>query len=139
MSTIYNRLAELCEKNGVSGAKMCADIGVSKSLMTSLKTGRTSTINSKTAQKIATYFGVSVGEIIGDGPDPFVTEKQIALERAKLSALQADIFEDEENKKPASQKADGLRGNGKYDLLTPENRAMIDALIDSLLKSQSGE
>ena len=48
----------------------------------------------------------------------------------------------EGTKKPADQKADGLRGTRYYEL-TPENRATIDAaiaaMIDSLLKSQSGE
>lgn len=40
-------------------------------------------------------------------------------------------------KKPAEQ-VSGLKDTG-YELLTPENRQMIDSLIASLLKSQSGE
>lgn len=40
-------------------------------------------------------------------------------------------------KKPADQKASGLRGLG-YDELTPENQKMIADLIDKLLQSQSG-
>lgn len=69
MSTIYENISELCKAMGITGAKMCKDIGVSKSLMTSLKTGRTSTINSHTAQKIADYFGVSVDELLGSAPE----------------------------------------------------------------------
>ena len=42
----------------------------------------------------------------------------------------------EEKEKPAGQEADGL---SKYDMLNEENRAAIDALIDRLLASQSGE
>lgn len=49
-----------------------------------------------------------------------------------------DILGKEQTKKPTDQKADGLWGTG-YEELTPENRKMIDALIESLLKSQSGE
>ena len=41
----------------------------------------------------------------------------------------------EEQKKPAEQ-VSGLRGTG-YENLTPENQKMIDALIETLLKSQS--
>lgn len=63
-----------------------------------------------TLEKISAYFGVSVDSLLGK----------------------------EETKKPADQKDDGLRGLGYYDL-TPENRAMIDSLIDSLLRSQSAE
>ena len=40
--------------------------------------------------------------------------------------------------KPTDQKVDGLRGTGYYDL-TPENRKVIDALIETLLNSQSRE
>lgn len=138
MSTIYKRISELCATKGVSGAKMCNDIGVSKSLMTSLKTGRTSTINSKTAQKIAAYFDVPVGDILEGSPDPIVIEQTIAMKEAQLKVLKEEIFLDEETKKPAGQKADGLQGT-KYEMLTPENQAMIDGLIEKLLKSQSGE
>lgn len=63
-----------------------------------------------TLEKISAYFGVSTDYLLGK----------------------------EDIKKPTSQKADGLRGLG-YDELTPENKAVIDSLIDTLLKSQSGE
>lgn len=43
-----------------------------------------------------------------------------------------------DEKKPTDQKADGLR-NTNYEKLNPENRGVIDALIEKLLKSQSGE
>ena len=45
---------------------MCLDLGFSKSLMTDLKMGRKKGINAETAQKIATYFGVSVGYLLGE-------------------------------------------------------------------------
>ena len=69
MSTLYESIHSLCKRKGISGAKMCNDIGVSKSLMTSLKSGRTSTINTKTAQKIADYFGVSVDSLLNTDAD----------------------------------------------------------------------
>lgn len=45
---------------------------------------------------------------------------------------------DDQQKKPTGSEASGLRGIG-YDLLTPENKEVIDALIEKLLKSQSVE
>jgi len=45
---------------------MCADTGISKSLMTDLKMGRKKGVNAETAQKIADYFDVSVGYLLGD-------------------------------------------------------------------------
>lgn len=44
----------------------------------------------------------------------------------------------EEQQKPTGQMADGLDSTN-YDKLTPENRGVIDDLIDRLLKSQSAE
>lgn len=66
MWTLYDRLRMLCEERGIKSAKMCTDLGISKSLMTDLKSGRKKTISAPTAQKIATYFGVSVGYLLGE-------------------------------------------------------------------------
>ena len=45
---------------------MCSDLGFSKSLMTDLKSGRKKGINAETAHKIAAYFGVTVGYLLGE-------------------------------------------------------------------------
>jgi transcriptional regulator with XRE-family HTH domain len=66
MVTLYERLHSLCEEKGIKGAKMCRDLGLSKSVMTDLKSGRKKTVNAETAQKIASYFGVSVGYLLGE-------------------------------------------------------------------------
>ena len=66
MSTLYERLDALCKEKGIKGARLCSDIGCSKSLMTDLKSGRKKGVNAETAQKIATYFGVSVGYLLGE-------------------------------------------------------------------------
>ena len=85
---------------------MCVDLGLSKSLMTDLKTGRKKSINAVTAQKIASYFGVSVGYLLGE----------------------------EEKISPTPQK--GIELNPEYFNLSPENRDLVDALILKLSKSQ---
>lgn len=60
MVELYELISDLCNKKGVSGGKMCADIGVSRSFMTELKKGRAKTITFATAQKLADYFNVNV-------------------------------------------------------------------------------
>lgn len=45
---------------------MCTDTGISKGLLTDLKMGRRTGVSAKTAQKIANYFGVSVGYLLGE-------------------------------------------------------------------------
>ena len=66
MGTLYERLDFLCKQRGIKGGRMCVDLGISKSLMTDLKSGRKKSVNAETAQKIATYFGVSVGYLLGE-------------------------------------------------------------------------
>lgn len=110
MSDLYNTVIKLCEDKGISGYRLCKDTGIQPSLLTDLKMGRQKSLNATNANKIANYFGVSVNYLLGK----------------------------EQQKKPTDQKADGLR-NTNYEKLSPENRGVIDALIEKLLKSQSGE
>ena len=70
MVTLYDRLSSLCEKKGIKGGRMCAELGLSKSLMTDLKSGRKKSVNAETAQKIAAYFDVSVGYLLGEEEKP---------------------------------------------------------------------
>lgn len=65
MATLYETLDALCKEKGIKGGRMCTDLGLSKSLMTDLKSGRKKGVNAETAQKLATYFGVSVGYLLG--------------------------------------------------------------------------
>lgn len=110
LNTMYQRIETLCKEKGVNVTQMCRDAGVPRGNLTELKMGRTIALSAKTLDKISKYFGVSVDQLLGN----------------------------EDAKKPADQKASGLRGTG-YELLNEENRAVIDALIEKLYKSQFGE
>jgi transcriptional regulator with XRE-family HTH domain len=66
LSTIYNSILSLCQKNNITGSKLCSEIGISKATLTELKSGRQKTISATTAQKIADYFGVTVGYLLGE-------------------------------------------------------------------------
>lgn len=63
MSVIIDKLLK---SRGITGAKMCQDLGMSKSFMTELRKGRAKSIKLETAQKIASYFGISVDELYGN-------------------------------------------------------------------------
>ena len=66
MGTLYERITTLCKERGVSGSRMCLDLGLSKSTLSDMKHGRTKGVSTATAQKIASYFGVSVGYLLGE-------------------------------------------------------------------------
>lgn len=66
MCTLYKRIQDLCKAKGVSGSRMCLDLGLSKSTLSDMKSGRKSGVSIPTAQKIAGYFGVTVDELYGE-------------------------------------------------------------------------
>ena len=66
MSVLYKRLLKLCEEKGITGYRMAKDAGVSVNIMTDLKSGRKKSISAEVANKIADYFGVTVGYLLGE-------------------------------------------------------------------------
>lgn len=82
MYTLYERLLQLCAQKNIKGARMCTDLGISKSLMTDLKSGRKKGVSAVTAQKIAAYFGVSVAYLLGEEEN---IEKEPATSGDELS------------------------------------------------------
>ena len=101
MSNLYNTIIELCDEKGIKGGKMCTDTGISKGLLTDLKMGRRTGVSAATAQKIASYFGVSVGYLLGEEEKKeTVTQSDNGLSEAKqqLLALAQDCSEEDAEK-----------------------------------------
>ena len=65
MDNLFARIQSLCEDKGIRPGRLCDELSLSRSLMTDLKMGRKKTVNAETAQKIAGFFGVSVGYLLG--------------------------------------------------------------------------
>ena len=65
MSVLSDRLDALCAERGITGYRLCKDVGVSPNLMTELRSDRRNGLSAKTANKIADYFNVSVGYLLG--------------------------------------------------------------------------
>ena len=65
MNDLYENIQRLCLEKGIRPGFLCSELGLSRGLMTDLKMGRKKGINAQTAQKIAAYFGVSVGYLLG--------------------------------------------------------------------------
>lgn len=66
MADMYKIIDELLTQKGISGAKMSADLGMSRSFMTELRKGRAKSVKLETAQKIADYLGVNVACLLGE-------------------------------------------------------------------------
>lgn len=65
MDNLYESIVALCAQRGIRPGKLCNDLGISRGLITDLKMGRKKSVNAETAQKIAAYFGISVGQLLG--------------------------------------------------------------------------
>ena len=65
MNTIYTQIYTLCTQRNITPGKLCSELGISRSIITDLKMGRKKDLNATTAYKIAKYFGVSVGYLLG--------------------------------------------------------------------------
>lgn len=70
MGDVCGKIDALLKERGISGAKMSADLGMSRSFMTELRKGRAKGITVETAQRIADYFGVSVSTLLDDEKAP---------------------------------------------------------------------
>ena len=77
MGTLYENIIALCTERGIKGGKLCTDIGMSKGILTDLKMGRQTGISAANAQKIASYFGVSVGYLLGEEEKDIKKEQPI--------------------------------------------------------------
>ena len=97
MGTLYERINALCKANGVSGSRMCLDLGLSKSTMSDLKNGRIKGISMPTAQKIAGYFGITVDELHGEETKkekPTVNDDELSEDMKKLISRIKKLPED---------------------------------------------
>ena len=65
MENLFTRIEALCQEKNLRPGRLCDELGLSRSLMTDLKMGRKKTVNAETAQKLAEFFGVSVGYLLG--------------------------------------------------------------------------
>ena len=66
MDNLYEVIEKLCARRGIRPGHLCNELGLSRGLMTDLKMGRKKSVSAQTAQKIAAYFGVSVGYLLGE-------------------------------------------------------------------------
>ncbi len=70
MGSLYDNILELCKRKNIRPGRLCDELELSRGLITDLKMGRKKSVSAQTAQKIATYFGVSVGYLLGTESAP---------------------------------------------------------------------
>ena len=86
MANLYESILALCQRDGIRPGRLCDELGISRGLMTDLKMGRKKGVNAETAQKIASFFGVSVGYLLGlEGSDAVETGDAVNLDQVDVA------------------------------------------------------
>ena len=69
MADLYENIAKLCRNHGITGGRLCTELGFSRSTLSDLKAGRINSLSSQKLQQIADYFSVSVDTLLtGEAP-----------------------------------------------------------------------
>lgn len=123
MSVLSDRIDFLCKSQGITGYKLCKDIGISPNVMTELRKGRRSGLSAKNADKIASYFGVSVGYLLGTEPEPLLTQD--------LGSAETSVGLGEKKAPPLSDEA--MRLAEDYDSLDEYGKRMVRTVTDNEL------
>ena len=79
MENLYEHIQEICDQKGIRPGRMCNELGLSRGLMTDLKMGRKKSVSAQTAQKIAAYLGVSVGQLLGEQETDILDQVDVAF------------------------------------------------------------
>ena len=112
MANLYESILKLCERDGIRPGRLGDELGSCRGLMTDLKMGRKKSVNAETAQKIASFFGVSVGVLLG----------QEDAEMAPVDLSQVDIA-----------------FYGEYKELTEEDKETVRDMVRLMRQRRAGK
>ncbi len=65
MNDIYQNIEALCKEKGIRPSTLATAAGVSRSILSDLKSGRSRSLSAGNLSRIAAYFGVSVERLLG--------------------------------------------------------------------------
>lgn len=125
---MYDTFEQLLQKHGVTAYRVSKETGVTQTALSNWKTGK-SIPATKTLQKIADYFGVTIDYLM-NGEVREEDYYQELIEQAKSDAVEflGNGFNDDE-----------VEHFKKYIKLTPGNRKKVDFYMDNLLSLQQLE
>lgn len=98
MSTLYDRIEGLCKIKNTNITQMCKEAGVSRSILSDYKAGRSKSITVDNLEKIASYLNCSVDYLLGktDQKKPPEKSKGVSEEDLKVALFHgADDVTDE--------------------------------------------
>ena len=96
MCNLYDRIKNACAQRGLTVSAMCVQLGMSKSVMSDLHSGRKKTLSADTLGKIADFLQVSADSLLGKPQADILDEVDIAFygEFKELNAAQKEVVRD---------------------------------------------
>lgn len=79
MCNLYDRIKTACEAKGITVSAMCVSLGMSKSVLSDLKSGRKKTLSADTLGKIADCLGVTADSLLGKTSVDILDEVDVAF------------------------------------------------------------
>ena len=64
MCKMYGVIEQLCSERGIKPGKLCADLKISRGILSDLKAGRTKRLSAQNIAKISAYFGVTADYLL---------------------------------------------------------------------------
>lgn len=104
MSSMYQIIQSLCESKGITGYRLCKDVGISPSHLTEMKMGRHENLSTKNAQKVADYFGVTTAYLLGEEEEVIKKAPSLSEERV-LDEYEKEFLELSKDLPPEMKKS----------------------------------
>ena len=79
MCNLYDRIKTACQQKGLSVSAMCLELGMSKSVLSDLKSGRKKTLSAQTLQRIAEHLGVTTDSLLGSEATDVLDQVDVAF------------------------------------------------------------
>lgn len=105
MSSMYQIIQSLCESKGISGYRLCKDVGISPSHLTEMKMGRHANLSTKNAQKVADYFGVTTAYLLGEEGEEETKKAPSPSEERVLDEYEKEFLELSKDLPPEMKKS----------------------------------
>ena len=122
MSILYNRIEELCKDKGITGYRLCKDLKISPNVITELRMGRREGLSARNADKIATYFGVTVAYLLGTEKEKAPTQQDRRLGDEEMKAAFFGGYSDELTKDEIDELWDDAKDYLRYKIEQKKKR-----------------
>ena len=96
MCNLYDRIKNACTQKGLTVSAMCVRLGMSKSVMSDLRSGRKKTLSAETLRRIADHLGVSADSLLGKESVDILEDVDVAFygEYKELNEAQKEMVRD---------------------------------------------